>query len=48
MILPLIEVEDTKSVFRDKNKLFKLVVIIALQGIGIAVNNKINDWLNKL
>ena len=38
--------EDTKSVFLEKNKLLKLVIVIVLQGIGVAVNNEINLYLS--
>lgn len=38
--------KDEKSVYRDKKKLFGLLLLIALQGIGIAVNNKINLYLS--
>jgi len=38
--------KDEKSVYRDKKKLFRLLLLIALHGIGIAVNNKINLYLS--
>ena len=38
--------ETAKSVFLEKNKLLKLVIVIVLQGIGVAVNNKINLYLS--